>query len=198
MERCAACGRQAISCGCFEEEPYELDDEADIDALVASSPWLRPFAAAVAPARRAHREVLAELAGWALARGHSVDLDCAAVVLDSLDDQLGPAPHRRPLGRVDVLDVLRTRVHGWASERRTVFPQRLPEDAWSVVVHLAETGRLPPGSDPLHALLQPIDCYANIGPDGHRRAFRRPWWFDCRCDEPYDPSEEETAVPRGP
>jgi hypothetical protein len=73
----------------------------------------------------------------------------------------------------------------------------IPEDAWTVVVFLAETGRLPAGSDPLHALLQPLDCSANVGPDAHRRTFRRPWWFDCRCHEPYDPNEE-AAMPRAP
>ena len=189
LEPCPRCGRQLISCGCLDE-PDEEPDPPEIDTIIARSPWLQPLAESAAAVRHKHRETLAELIEWVKAHRQSVDLDCAAVVLQTIDEALN-CVHRPPvLQRPDVHSLLRAAIPTWCTMHRTLMPKRLAHDMWTVLVFLADTGRLPVGSDPLDALLDPLDCYAGIAADGRRRRSGERPKHACRCYEPYCPDGE--------
>lgn len=120
-----------------------------------------------------HRATLAELAGWALAQGRTVDLDVAAVCLEVLERERVDDGLR--LDRASVNGIMWGAIRNEVTILGTTLPDRWLEDLWSALQFCVSTGRLTADSDPEPALLEPLQCYGGLGADGHpRRAIGRP------------------------
>jgi hypothetical protein len=187
LERCGACWRQAISCGCpFDEDPPDIEDDVpewvtdvrrDIGLWPTTSPAPLPLRSVTVAMLNRHREVIDEIQASAVAAGRHVDDDTVALVLDALD------AHRRDDGtlvlrRPDVLVVLaRAR---FRAEEGGAAVSGLASAAASVFAFAVEQGLLGESSDPFDALLEPLRCHAGL-------ADSEPPW-PCQCHVPYDPA----------
>ena len=81
------------------------------------------------------------------------------------------------------------RVPNEASIRRTILPDDWPVHLWTLVSWLHDTGRIVAGGDcPLPVLLEPLQCYGGLGPDGRLRPPGVDVDFACQCYVPHDPS----------
>ena len=147
-----------------------------------------PLAATAAPVRARHRVVLGEVAAWALARGRSCDLDVAAVCVHVL---LTRCPSHRALTRPDVNDLLLTRLANCSVLEGSELPDGWIRDLWTVLGALDAHGRLPAGSDPLAALLEPLQCYGGLDPAGEPLPPGADVALACQCFLPHDPTLPE-------
>jgi hypothetical protein len=212
VQACPRCRGQLITCGCPWDElasEREFDDENEDDLWVAeatSGPgWgevislddSRPaapvaprrvvsFSAAVSPMRGRHHTRLRTLSEWALANGRPCDLDAAALCLDALERHR--IDERFKLDRPGVTHVLGIDVRNAASALGTTLPDDMPSALWNVVNWLASDDRLTVDSDPLAALLEPLQCYGGLGPDGEPRPGGIDVDFACQCYLPHDPT----------
>ena len=93
------------------------------------------------------------------------------------------------LDRPDVNGLVYNRVPNEASIRRTILPDDWPVHLWTLVSWLHDTGRIVAGGDcPLPVLLEPLQCYGGLGPDGRLRPPGVDVDFACQCYVPHDPS----------
>ncbi len=137
---------------------------------------LQPLTTAAAPARARHRDLIAELRTWALARGTPTDTDLAAVVLDAAGDL------SEPWTRPRVTTLLRCHVPNWCSLAGCLRPEGESAAIWLVLHFLADTGRLPDGSDALDHLTEPLRCYpGGLGENGRPRPDGEHPPFPCQC-----------------
>src|ERR687897_724389 len=128
-----------------------------------------PLPTAVEPARRRHREMLAELRVWALERGRPVDLDLVALILAAK----ARGPGDGPLGlwtRTGVNRCLSVDTSNWCSLGQVLYPDGVPGALWLLLDFLAETGRLERASDPLDELRKPLICYGGLDRSGRERS----------------------------
>ncbi len=114
-----------------------------------------------------------------------VDLDVAALCIDVVESRLleGSA-----LQRPDVHALQWADMHNEATILNVHLPTHWPVHFWTVLCWFYETGQLPAGSDPLAALLEPLQCYAALGPDGSPRPEGEDVNFFCQCYLPFDPT----------
>lgn len=142
---------------------------------------LVPLHAAVAPVRARHRGLLRELRTWALANGHAIDGDVAALVLAAAETQ-GDGDALGRWTRPRVYDTLWAGLTNWCSLHSCLHPDGEPETMWVYLHFVAATGRLGAGSDALAHLLEPLQCYGGLDADGRRRGpgSARPD-FPCQC-----------------
>lgn len=174
-ERCSHCG-------------HHLRPVEGPEAPSGSGPALErtPLPQAATELRRSHRTTLAELAGWALAGGRTVDLDVAALCLEALERER--VDDRLRLDRSSVNGIMWGAVRNEATFLHTSLPDRWMEDLWSVLRFFGSTGRLTADSDPEPALLEPLQCYGGLGADGHPRPDGVDVDFTCQCYLPHDPA----------
>jgi hypothetical protein len=148
----------------------------------------RPLDDAVAPARSLQRSVIADVLAWALAHGVPVQPDVVAFVLDTITNGWNPRPIPGPWQRPDVSHLVQRDSRNHA----TTLGVEHPDDRtaiWALFSHLDEAGLLDPASDPLHALLEPLQCYGGLDPKGRVRADDDAGDIDfaCQCPLPYEP-----------
>lgn len=174
-ERCSHCGHSL--------RPL---DRTPKDVLLPPAVTFRPFADAVADQRARHRAALADLAGWSLSQGRSVDLDVAGLCIDVLEQERTDGGIH--LDRRRVNGILWGSIHNEASMAGTSLPDQWIEDLWAVLRFLVATGRLTADSDPEAALLEPLQCYGGLDADGHPRPEGVDVDFFCQCHHPHDPS----------
>lgn len=169
--------------------------ESDVVALPAAprfEPIVHsPYADRAPEFRASHRDELRAVATWALASGRAVDLDAIAFVVETFGDV---ERREQPLSRPLVDWLINGAMYNVRTMWRVEFPERRMEHAWTYVHFLAETGRLPEGSDPLPVLLEPLQCYGGLGPDGRERPEGTDVDFFCQCKIPHDPSVPEGMV----
>jgi hypothetical protein len=145
---------------------------------------------AARPLRTKHHPALRELAEWSLSVGRPIDADIAAICMEALEDDLDREPERvltRPL-----LNGIQ-----WASihNEATAVNAHLPDDwrvhFWTLLCWYVATNRLSSASDPLPALLEPLQCYGGLGADGLARPAGVDVAFVCQCYVPFDPKLPE-------
>lgn len=174
-------------------EPSGLDPSTpDPGALAGTATnvpptHLVPFEGAMAPIRARHHGPIVELARWALASGRRCDRAVAALVLDLRAEQLEDDRHD-DLRRNDVNGFLRYRMSNRASIAGTILPDDWVETLWTVVHWWHAEGHLGDGSDPLPALLEPLQCAGGLDADGHPRPDDIDVDFPCQCFLPFDPT----------
>ncbi len=215
LQRCPGCGGQLISCWCswdeFPEREREpdawdeqaaFDDDADVIPLAPSRPvgpvgpprGQVPLAVAVAPCRARHHADLASVAEWCLASGRSVDLDIAAMAFELLLNRFGGS--ESPLRRPDVAHLQQIDVPNWCAIADTRWPASVAFNVWSVLTWMDDVGRIPPGSDPLDALREPLRCYGGLDADGCEQPDGSPRDVDCQCYLPFDPTGPAGMIQR--
>ncbi len=69
-----------------------------------------------------------------------------------------------------------------------VLPDDWPVHFWTLLCWYAATDQLAPNSDPLNALLEPLQCYGGLDADGFPRPDGEDVAFVCQCYVPYDPN----------
>jgi hypothetical protein len=185
---CDLCDRVSTTDDHCSECGHELD-RVDVEAVprATANPRveLTPFAAVAAPLRAEHRADLRALAEWALAHGRPHDVDSAAFCIDVLDRFRSDGV--LVLNRRDVNHLISCDLRNRSSMERTLLPDELMRDVWTVVRFLHDTGRLGPDSDPLGPLLEPMQCYGGLDDDGEPRPDGVDIDYACQCYLPYDP-----------
>lgn len=147
---------------------------------------LVPLGAAVAPMRARHQSALRAFAEWCLARGRPCDLDAAALCIDALEQYRQPDGVR--LDRPTVNGVQWADIHNAATALDTRTPEDLAVHLWSVISWLSDEGFLHSDSDPLGPLLEPLQCYGGLGPDGYPLPEGTDVDFPCQCYVRHDPT----------
>jgi hypothetical protein len=201
LQDCPRCGRQlAFMCDCpWDEHEAERAEEegADEDLLGSILPFgppevarppreIPPFGSVVGDLRAKFRVQLHDLGSWALAGGRGCDLDVAAAFLEVAERHLTGGGLL--LTRVDITSMLTCDLRNLASLRGTVLPDGDMEAIWTTITWCHATGRLAPASDPLAALLEPLQCYGMLGADGRPRPKGTDVDFVCQCYLPHDPT----------
>lgn len=200
IQACPRCRGQLISCDCAwdelgrTDEDWDEEDEDD-DVVVVLQPRTttggRPLqrltlAAAVAPLRARFHGELVSLAAWCSAEGRSCDLDGAALCLAAMARQFGVEAPR--LTRPGINTLVWAGVRNEAAILGTMYPDDYPEQLWNVLCWKAATGQLDEASDPLPALLEPLQCWGGLDPDGKPRPDGVDVDFPCQCYVPHDPT----------
>jgi hypothetical protein len=191
LQRCPMCNGQLISCGC----PW-LEFGEDVDDGAESLPTPVPpiddgprdqvdFGGAVAPLRAKHRADLAGLAAWSLEQGRSCNLDVAALCCELLAQDL--TEHGYRLDRPAVAEVVWPQSRNEASILDTTLPDRWVESFWELLHWLHDSGRVAAGSDPLAALLEPLQCAGGLDGSGKSRPDGEDTAFPCQCFFPHNP-----------
>ena len=135
------------------------------------------LAAAVAPARARHRELIEAAVEWLAERGRATDPDHLALICagaeyaDGFVD--GEEVHPTRWTRLGVYHVLRCDIPNWCSMQGCRWPPELPQVMWGWFDFLHGTGRLDPASDPVAELRKPLACYGWLDQDGRAAAARR-------------------------
>lgn len=193
VQQCPRCSWQLLSCGCqFDEwhddpaEPVDGDPlEGEAGDVVPLRPQLQPFPAAVAPLRAQHHSTTKALAAWALAHGRPCDLDVAALTLHALRRYRGVGD-RLHLTRPDIDGLLLIDLNNEAAALSCWLPDEFLDGVWAVLTFLHATGQLTADSDPLQALLEPLQCFGGLGSDGRPLAPGAGADSPCQCYLPVD------------
>lgn len=152
-----------------------------------------PFAAAAAPLRATHAARRDELAALRLPTGAAVDLDLAVVLVDLLfrrpgTDAVPPHPSAPVVLRRPDVSWARRDLPDWCDRHGVAAPTETAEHLWAIVEWAAASGRLPVGSDPLAALLEPLQCCGGLDGTGHPLPAGTPATVHCQCLVPHDPT----------
>lgn len=219
MQTCPKCRGQLLICDCrFDELPVDDDEFGEAyDGFAALSPQPTPFVsgkhvpfgAAVAPLRARHQWALAELASRHLPSGAPLDIGLAAALVelvfnrraaisapDSVSDSVVGVAAGVVLHRPDVNDLLRVAIFNWCSLQGILVPPDVPEHLWVVVEWIAESGRLRAGSDPVSALLEPLQCAGGLDAIGRPRSADELSPVHCQCVLPFDPNVPPGVIAR--
>jgi hypothetical protein len=152
------------------------------------------LAAAVAPARARHRELIDAAVEWLADRGRAADPDHLALICagaeyaDGFVD--GEEVHPTRWTRLGVYHVLRCDIPNWCSMQGCRWPLELPQEMWSWFDFLHGTGRLDPASDPVAELRKPLACYGWLDQDGAPLPPDAQRWTACECLLPYRETTE--------
>lgn len=128
------------------------------------------LAEVVAPFRRRHRQLIAQVRRHALTHGQPLDDDVVAFVLGVRETPLLES-RRLPIDRWtrrDVIDFLSVDAFNWCSQHRILLPDQVPEALWHLLGLLAATDALHDVSDPLDELRKPLRCYGVLDATGRR------------------------------
>lgn len=175
---CDWCGHHVVA----RERPPT--DVADLN-VPRLTPDRRPFEEAIAPVRAARRSDVSKAVEWALARGHECDRDLLALSFELLDRFRCPDGYA--IDRVDVTRLLTGGVINWTSMEESRIPDNPSPALWIALHVLAHQGALTTDSDPLAALLEPLQCYGGLDADGRERPDGVDVDFPCQCFVPHDP-----------
>ena len=137
------------------------------------------LAAAVAPARTRHRELVEAARRWSLAERSWLRPDHVALIVATwpgaidivVDDGTltGPPDDAETATfwtRTLVNALLMQAIPDWCLTHSTTCPHLLPEAIWRFLDFLAETDRLHAESDPIVELRRPLRCLGQLGDDG--------------------------------
>lgn len=158
--------------------------------------------AAAAPARARHAWALLALRDTTLPSGAALDPGLACVLLDLLLSQHRAARSpvdattRVRLRRPDVDTVCNVAFRNWCAFERVLIPDRVPEHLWALLEWMRATGRLLAGSDPLHALLEPLQCTGGLDAKGIPLPPGAPRTVQCQCKVPFDPQVPAGQIAR--
>ncbi len=145
------------------------------------------LAAALAPARTRHRDLIEQVSDWVASNpgGAPVDPDLLALVLLGRETLERWYPANETRGnywtRTQTNHLLAMDIPNVCSMNRIPPPMDDPQQLWHLLNYLDAQGLFHFDSDPIEQLREPLHCYAGLDESGLPRPEGKPTAGACRC-----------------